>query len=60
MICRGAREHYYETQTQAKLKPEEIMSAIADGMDQAKLGLPHFKSWNRPKVSILMQYMPNA
>ena len=36
------REKYYKHREKAMKKPEKYMSMIIDGMDQAKLDIPHF------------------
>ncbi len=51
---RCEREAYMKRRSDAALRPDEMMSAIADGMDQSKLGLPHFKGWRKPKVKKIL------
>ena len=36
------RESYYDRRFETIHNPDKFMSIILDGMDQAKLGLPHF------------------
>ena len=49
---REERQDYYRKKAQAKMKPNEFLSLIVDGMDQSKTNIPHFKGWTRPKVKI--------
>lgn len=49
------REAYYVRRSQAEMRPNEVLSIILDGMDQAKTNLPHYAYGNNPVVSSLFQ-----
>ncbi|KAL5019434.1 hypothetical protein ScPMuIL_003483 [Solemya velum] len=42
------REAYYVRRSQAEMRPNEVLSIILDGMDQAKTNLPHYAYGNNP------------
>ena len=54
---RHERLDYYKKRELAIKLPNDYLSLIIDGMDQSKTGVPHFRGWSRPKVSVFFFFL---